>query len=117
MTTGRNKRDRPRSLGLSPANGHQRAWASYPPNGWPHLQEECRIMTKPRVRLSSKGWFYYAFNFMHGVKDFYTGVIMPDITGRVGLAEIWVGPFASFDEAAERSIANSAPLALTSGKG
>jgi|GEM_PF-4708890 len=59
---------------------------------------------KPRVRLNSRGWFYHAYDFLHGVKDFYTGTLLPDAFGRVGLGEVWVGPYASFEAVARDAI-------------
>lgn len=57
-------------------------------------------MSKRRLRYSSRGWFRYWTKFRFGYRDYYTWAEMPDAQGREGWNDIWIGPFASFDDAA-----------------
>lgn len=60
-------------------------------------------MTEPhpkrRIRFSSRGWFRYWTKIAFGYRDFRTGAELPDAQGRKGWGDIWIGPFASAEQA------------------
>lgn len=57
------------------------------------------MAAKQKLRYSSRGWFFHAFDWLAGVVDIRSGLKFPDATGRIGKQEVWVGPFDTFNEA------------------
>jgi hypothetical protein len=53
---------------------------------------------KPKLRYTSKGWLRYWLTMEVGATDFRTGVRSPDHRGFFQ-NEIWVGPFATIEDA------------------
>lgn len=53
---------------------------------------------KPRLRLTSQGWYRHWCDMLTGTVVFGTGRVLPDQYGQFERA-LWVGPFASAEEA------------------
>ena len=55
---------------------------------------------KKRLRLSGRGWTRFAFSYVLGSRCFRTGAWHPDPRfTQARIAEFWVGPFATAEEA------------------
>ena len=58
------------------------------------------MTAKTRLRLTSKGWARLMFSYLLGAVDFRTGAYIPDRRyPDCRIAEFWVGPFATAEEA------------------